>query len=88
MMIHFPRPRRPQRSRSDMAVRPQLQRRLSVGDMTEIEVASEADEDSLSGKIVSCPVICDSLSGKIVSCPVICLCEMFSHQKRTVGCFR
>ena len=74
MMIHFPRPRRPQRSRSDVAVRPQLQRRLSVGDMTEIEVASEADEDSLSGKVVSCPVIC--------------LCEMFSHQKRTVACFR
>lgn len=50
-----------------MAVRPQLQRRLSVGDMTEIEVASEADEDSLSGKVVGCLVIC--------------LCEMFSHQK-------
>ncbi|KAK7102250.1 GRAM domain-containing protein 4-like isoform X2 [Littorina saxatilis] len=42
------RPRRPQRSRSDVTVRPQLTRRMSVGDLTDLEVASEVDEDSFS----------------------------------------
>ncbi|KAL8611224.1 hypothetical protein ACOMHN_013655 [Nucella lapillus] len=44
------RPRRPQRSRSDLTVRPQLdlERNQSVGDATDVEVASEAEEDSES----------------------------------------
>ncbi|XP_076468693.1 GRAM domain-containing protein 4-like isoform X2 [Babylonia areolata] len=44
------RPRRPQRSRSDVTVRPQLDldRSLLAGDGTDVEVASEAEEDSLS----------------------------------------
>ena len=55
IMMNFTRPRRPQRSRSDLTMRPQLQRRMSVGDMTDIDVASEADEDSVSGMTV---VVC------------------------------
>lgn len=40
------RSQKPQRSKSDPTERPQIQRRLSVGDMEDVEVASEAEEDS------------------------------------------
>lgn len=44
------RPRRPQRSRSDVTVRPQLdlEQNQSVGDVADVEMASEAEEDSVS----------------------------------------
>ncbi|XP_025106829.1 GRAM domain-containing protein 4-like isoform X2 [Pomacea canaliculata] len=47
--------KRPQRSKSDVVVRPLLQRRLSAGDMSDIEAASEAEEDSFSDTSVELP---------------------------------